>query len=96
MVNAMLALLLVKAYTDLGRRFLTGMGARIGIPLWVSLPCVAVSVVALGAVAAGVAGLSATRGYLTRQTDSSLLACAGGAMVQRLVDWPASGPAASD
>ncbi len=71
------------------------MGARVRIPLWVSLPCVAVSVVALGTVAAGAVGITGTRGYLTRQTDSNLLACAGGTMGQRLVDWPAPGPAPS-
>ena len=68
------------------------MGARIRIPLWVSLPCLAVGVVALGAVAAGAIGLSGTRGYLTRQTDGNLLACAGRATGQPFVDWSASGP----
>jgi hypothetical protein len=71
------------------------MRARISVPLWVSLPCLAVSAVALGAVAAGAVGLSGTRGYLTQQADSSLLACAGGITGQRLVDWPASGPVPS-
>jgi signal transduction histidine kinase len=68
------------------------MGARIRIPLWVSLPCLAVSVVGLGAVAAGAVSMSVTRGYLTRQTDSSLLACAGEATGQLMVDWPAPVP----
>ena len=72
------------------------MGARIRIPLWMLLPAVAVSVVALGAVAVGAAGIPGTRGYLTRQTDSSLLACAGGAMGQRFVNWPASAAAPSN
>jgi signal transduction histidine kinase len=71
------------------------MGARIRIPLWVLLPCLAVSLVALGAVAAGAVGISATRGYLTRQTDSNLLACADGATGQRLLAWPGSGPVPS-
>ncbi len=71
------------------------MRARIRVPLWVSLPCLAVSAVALGAVATGAVGLSQARGYLTRQADSSLLACAGGVTGQRLVDWPASGAAPS-
>ena len=71
------------------------MGARVRIPLWVSLPCVAVGVAALGAVAVGAAGVSGMHGYLTRQTDSSLVACAGGAAGQRFVDWPASGPGPS-
>jgi hypothetical protein len=68
------------------------MGARIRIPLWVSLPCVAVSVAGLGAVAAGAAGVSVTRGFLTRQMDSSLLACAGEATGQRMADWPVPVP----
>jgi hypothetical protein len=71
------------------------MRARIRVPLWVSLPCLAVSGVALAAVVAGAVGLSGTRGYLTRQADSSLLACADGATSQRLVDWPATGPVPS-
>ncbi len=71
------------------------MGARVRIPLWVSLPGVAVSVAALGAVAAGAAGVSGMHGYLTRQTDSSLVACAGGAAGQRLMDWSVSGPGPS-
>jgi signal transduction histidine kinase len=71
------------------------MGRRIQIPLWVSLPCVAVSVVALGTVATGAVGITGARGYLTRQTDSNLLVCAGGTMGQRLVDWSAPGPAPS-
>jgi signal transduction histidine kinase len=68
------------------------MGARIRIPLWVLLPCVVVSVAGLGAVAAGAAGVSVTRGFLTRQLDSSLLACAGEATGQRLAGWPVPVP----
>jgi signal transduction histidine kinase len=68
------------------------MGARVRIPLWVLLPCAAVSIVALGAIAAGAAGVSATDGYLTRQTDSELLACADAATGQHLAAWPASRP----
>jgi len=71
------------------------MGARTRIPLWLSLPCLAVSVVALGAVAAGAIGISGTRGYLARQADTYLLACAGGLARQPLAPWPASGPAPS-
>jgi hypothetical protein len=71
------------------------MRARIRVPLWASLPGLAVSTVALAAVAASAVGLSGTRGYLTRQADRSLLACTGGVIDQRLVDWPASGPVPS-
>jgi hypothetical protein len=71
------------------------MRARIRVPLWVTLPCLAACAVALGAVAAGTVSLSGTRGYLTRQADSSLLACADGVTGQRLVDWAASGPVPS-
>jgi hypothetical protein len=71
------------------------MRTRIRVPLWVSLPCLAVCAVALGVVAAGAVSLSGTRGYLTRQTDTSLLACADGVTGQRLVDWPAAGPVPS-
>ncbi len=68
------------------------MGARIRIPLWVSLPCVAVSVAGLWAVAAGAAGVSVARGYLTRQVDSSLLACADEATGQPMAGWPVPVP----
>ena len=50
------------------------MGARIRIPprisLWVLPVCPAVSLVAIGAVAAGLAEVSATRGYLIRQAET--------------------------
>lgn len=52
------------------------MGARIRIPLRVLLACLAVSLAAIGAVAVGLAEVSATRGYLMRQADDGLLACA--------------------
>jgi hypothetical protein len=71
------------------------MGARFRIPLWVLLPCMAVSVVALGAVAAGAVGISQARGYLTRQTDSSLSACAGSVLSQHFAAGPTSDPTPS-
>jgi signal transduction histidine kinase len=71
------------------------MGARIRIPLWVLLPFLAVSVVALGAVAAGAVGILQARGYLTRQADGNLAACARTASSQQFTAGPTSGPAPS-
>jgi len=68
------------------------MGARIRIPLRLLLPCLAVSVVAVGAIAIGVVDVSGTRGYLIRQADNSLLACASGMLSHRFVAAPNSGP----
>ena len=51
------------------------MGALIRMPLRVLLPCLAVSSVAFGAVAVGLAGVSGASGYLMRQADNNLLAC---------------------
>jgi len=48
--------------------------------------------VALGAAALGLAGLSQANGYLTRQTDRSLLACAGSLLRRGVVAPPGSGP----
>jgi len=56
------------------------VGARIWIPLRVLLPCLAVGVVALGAVVVGAADVSAVRGDLIRQADTGLLACANGVL----------------
>jgi signal transduction histidine kinase len=70
------------------------MGARIPIPLRVLLACLAVSLVAIGAVATGLAEVSATRGYLTRQADTGLLACARSLLSQRFVIAPDSDPIA--
>jgi len=67
------------------------MGAGIRVPLGVLLPCLAVGLVAFGAVAVGVAGVSGTGGYLTRRADSSLLACAGGVLSGGVVAAPGSG-----
>lgn len=69
------------------------MGARTRIPLWVLLPSLAVSVVALGAIAAGVIGITGARGDLIRQADSNLQACAGQMLSQGFVAGPTSGPA---
>ena len=68
------------------------MGWSIRVPLWVLLPSLAVGLVAFGAVAVGVAGISGTDGYLMRQADSSLLACAGSVLSGGVVAAPGSGP----
>ena len=54
------------------------MGARIRLPLRVLLPCVAVFLLASGAAAIGVADVQAAGGYVVRQADDGLRACAGG------------------
>jgi hypothetical protein len=71
------------------------MGARVRIPLWVLLPGLAVSVVAIGAVAAGAIGIAGTRADLIRQADGNLLACAGQVLSRDFVAGPTSGPAPS-
>jgi hypothetical protein len=74
------------------------VGARIAVPLGVLLPCLAVSLAALGAVATGVAMVSGTSGYLVRQADRDVLACAESVLSRGLVMMPgpvppgASGP----
>ena len=68
------------------------MGANIRIPLRVLLPCLAVSLAAFGAVAAGLAGVSAASGYLMRQTDNNLTACAGSVLSDGFVAPPNSAP----
>lgn len=69
------------------------MGARTRIPLWVLLPSLAVSVVAFGAIAAGVIGIAGARGDLIRQADSNLQACAAQMLSQGFVAGPTSGQA---
>ncbi len=60
-----------------GRGCDTGcVGARIQLPLRMLLPCVAVCLVACGAAAIGVAGVQAAGGYVMRQADDGLRACA--------------------
>ena len=71
------------------------MGTLSRIPLRVLLPCLAVSLVLFGAVAAAVAGVSGTSGYLMRQADNSLLACARSMLSHGFVAPPSSGPVSS-
>ena len=66
------------------------MGAHIRIPLRVLLPCLAVSLVAFGAVAVVTAVVSGTGSYLIRQADNDLLACAGSMLSHRFVAAPVS------
>ena len=68
------------------------MGALIRIPLRLVLPCLAVSLVAVGAVAVGLADVSGTRGYLVQQTDNDLLNCTSSMLSHRLVVAPVSDP----
>ncbi len=67
------------------------MGARIVMPLRVLLPCLAVCLAASGAAAIGAAGVSAAGGYVMRQADDSLRACAGSMLSHGLVAVPGSG-----
>ena len=66
------------------------MGAQIRIPLRVLLPSLAVSLVAFGAVAVGIAAVSGTGSYLVRQADSDLLACASSMLSRPFVAAPMS------
>ncbi len=52
------------------------VGARIRLPLRVLLPCVAVCLVACGAAAIGAVCMLAAGGYVMRQADDGLRACA--------------------
>jgi hypothetical protein len=70
------------------------VGALIRVPLRVLLPCLAVVLAMFGAVAAGIAGVSVTSGYLTRQMDNNLLACASSMMLHGVVAAPGPGPVA--
>ena len=67
------------------------MGARIRLPLRVLLTCVAVCLVASGAAAIGVAGVQAAGGYVLRQADDGLLACASSVLSHGPVAVPGSG-----
>ncbi len=68
------------------------MGARIVMPLRVLLPCVAVCLVASGAAAIGAAGVPVAGGYVMRQADDALQACASSMLSHGLVAVPGSGP----
>jgi len=70
------------------------MAARMAMPLRILLPCLAVGLVAAGAVVIGVAGASAASGYQLRQADDDLRGCAASVLSYSLVAMPGSGPAA--
>ena len=67
------------------------MGARIGLPLRV-LPYVAVCLVASGEAAIGAVCVSAAGGYVMRQADDGLRACAASMLGHGPVAVPGSGP----
>jgi two-component system, OmpR family, sensor kinase len=67
------------------------MGVRLRVPLGVLLPCLAVCLAAIGALAVGIVGASATRAYLTRQADDDLLACADSIAASGFVAVPGAG-----
>jgi hypothetical protein len=70
------------------------MGVRLVLPLRVLLPCVAVWLAAAGAAAIGVAGVSAAGGFVTRQADAAVRACAGSVLSHGPVTVPGYGLAA--
>ena len=67
------------------------MGVRIRLPLRVLLPCVAVCLVACGAAAIGAVCVQAADGYVMRQADEGLRACASSLLGHGLVAMPGSG-----
>ncbi len=74
-----------------GRRGKTGgMGVRIVMPLRVLLPCLALCLAAAGAAAIGVAGASAAGGFVMRQADDAVRACASSMLSHGLVAVPGS------
>jgi hypothetical protein len=69
------------------------VGAGIRLPLRVVLPLVAVGLAAAGASAVGVAEVSAAHGYLMRQVDENLTACAADPLSHPVEAMPGAGPA---
>jgi hypothetical protein len=67
------------------------VGARIGLPLRVLLPCLAVCLVASGAAAIGAVCVLAAGGYVMRQADNGLQACASSMLSRGPVAVPGSG-----
>ena len=67
------------------------MGARIRLPLWLLLPCVAVGLAASGAAVIGAVCVRAAGSYVIRQADYGLRACASGTLSHGAVVVPGSG-----
>jgi len=67
------------------------MGARVRLPRWVLLPCVAVCLAASGAAAIGAVCVHAVDSHVIRQADDGLRACASGTLSHGLVAVPGSG-----
>jgi hypothetical protein len=75
-----------------GPRGETGcVGVRIRLPLRVLLPCVAVCLAASGAAAIGAVCVRAADGYVIRQADDGLRACASSMLSHGPVAVPGSG-----
>jgi hypothetical protein len=71
------------------------MGVRIVMPLRVLLPCLAVCLAAAGAAAIGLAAASTAGGFVMRQADEAVRACASSMLGHGLVVVPGtSGPVA--
>jgi hypothetical protein len=71
------------------------MGVRIVMPLRVLLPCLAVCLAAAGAAVIGVAAASTAGGFVMRQADDAVRACASSMLGHGLVVVPGtSGPVA--
>jgi len=67
------------------------MGVRLVMPLRVLLPCLAVCLAAAGAAAIGVAVVSAAGGFVMRQADAAVRACAGSTLSHGPVTVPGYG-----
>ena len=67
------------------------MGVRIVIPLRVLLPCLAVCLAAAGAAAIGVAAASTAGGFVMRQADDAVRACASSMLRHGPLVVPGSG-----
>lgn len=70
------------------------MGVRLVLPLRVLLPCLAVWLAAAGAAAIGVAGVPVAGGFVMRQADDAVRACAGSVLSHGPVTVPGYGLAA--
>ena len=70
------------------------MGVRLVLPLRALLPCLAVWLAAAGAAAIGVAGVSAAGGFVMRQADDAVRACASSVLSHGPVTVPGYGLAA--